>query len=237
MKHLDESQLTAAYFGDEGPSEGAHLDACADCRREYGRLAAVLDAMREVPVPEPSSGWEGRLWRNVEPEFHKRVARRPGRAAWQRWWVAPAFAALLMAAFLAGRFTGPTRNNGTPSGKGRERVLLIALGDHLDRSQIVLAELVNAPEGKQNDISAEQKLASQLIGENRLLRQTAARTGERSSAALLDQLERVLLDIAHSPSSVTPEEMNDLRSQIESQGLLFKIRILGSNAKAKGMKL
>ena len=111
------------------------------------------------------------------------------------------------------------------------------MGDHLDRSQIVLAELANAPESGKTDISSEQQLASRLIGENRLLRQTAQYSGDASDAALLDQLERVLLDIAHSPTQVSSGELKDLQDRIESQGLLFKVRIVGAADRQKGLKL
>jgi hypothetical protein len=123
------------------------------------------------------------------------------------------------------------------SPKSRERVLLITMGDHLDRSQIVLAELANAPESGKTDISAEQQLATRLLGENRLLRQTAQHVGDASDAALLDQLERVLLDIAHSPTEVSSGELKDLQDRIEAQGLLFKVRVVSAADRQKGMKL
>ena len=56
-------------------------------------------------------------------------------------------------------------------------------------------------------------------------------------AALLDQLERVLLDIAHSPTQVSSGELKDLQDRIESQGLLFKVRIVGAADRQKGLKL
>ena len=54
---------------------------------------------------------------------------------------------------------------------------------------------------------------------NRLLRKTAA---------LLEELERTLLDIAHSPSEVSAHQLEDLRKQIEDRGILFKVKVFGS---------
>jgi hypothetical protein len=114
----------------------------------------------------------------------------------------------------------------------RERILLVAVGDHLERSQMVLAELDNAPEGKGKlDISGERQVAEDLLDDNRLYRLTARTTGDNSMASVLDDLERVLLEIAHSPSEISSEQLKDLRTQIESRGLLFKVRVLGSEAR------
>jgi len=108
----------------------------------------------------------------------------------------------------------------------------VAVGDHLERSQMVLAELDNAPDGKGKlDISGERRMAEDLLDDNRLYRQTARSTGDNSMASVLDDLERVLLEIAHSPSEISIEQLNDLREQIESRGLLFKVRVLGSEAR------
>ncbi len=69
------------------------------------------------------------------------------------------------------------------------------------------------------------------------LRQTAARAGDASQAALLDELERVLLDIANSPSNISSGDLETLQRRIESEGLLFKVRITSTDVREKGQKL
>ncbi|HJZ98256.1 MAG TPA: hypothetical protein VKE70_17215, partial [Candidatus Solibacter sp.] len=61
--------------------------------------------------------------------------------------------------------------------------------------------------------------------------QTATRTGDTRIASLLDELERVLVDIRNSPSEVTPQELEAFRKRLEADGILFKIRVLGSNVR------
>lgn len=239
MKHLDQDQLTLLYFGEAGGEAKRHAADCPVCQAEYAALANFLDAMHAVPVPERGGEFEGRLWATIRPRVEEALARRP-LAFFRYWMVAPALAGLLAVAFIAGMYTQHRTEKSSErafSSRARERVLMIAMGDHMDRSQIVLAEIVNAPEGKGADLSAEQQLASSLVGENRLLRQTAMRSGDQASAAVLEDLERVLIEIAHSPSEVSPEEMENLRQRIEAQGLLFKVRVIGSNVREKGMKL
>jgi hypothetical protein len=115
----------------------------------------------------------------------------------------------------------------------RERVLLMAMSDHLDRSQILLSELVHASPGA----LGEQERARDLLNENRLLRTTAMSTGDTSHAALLDELERVLLDVANSPASLSTGELDTMRNRIEGEGLLFKVRIMSSNVRREGQEL
>jgi hypothetical protein len=143
---------------------------------------------------------------------------------------------LLLSAFLVGRLS--RRSDVLASQQQvRERVLLVAVGDHLERSQMVLAELSNAPEQKGRlDISDERELAAELVDDNRLYRETARTTGDTAVASVLDDLERVLLEIAHSPSEISSAQLADLQQEIESRGLLFKVRVLGSNVRDEESK-
>ena len=69
------------------------------------------------------------------------------------------------------------------------------------------------------------------MSESRLYRQTAMHTGDTAVASVLDDLDRVLLDIAHGPSKISPGELEKLRRRLEAEGILFKIRVLGSNVR------
>ena len=48
---------------------------------------------------------------------------------------------------------------------------------------------------------------------------------------LLDDLNRVLLEIAHAPSRLAPADLELLRQRLEAEGILFKIRVLGSTVR------
>jgi polyhydroxyalkanoate synthesis regulator phasin len=156
---------------------------------------------------------------------------------------APAMAVLVIGAFLAGRLSNRAQPRTGPATAAvsnqqiRERILMVAVGDHLERSQMVLAELSNAPEGKGKlDISDERQMAADLLDDNRLYRQTAASTGDKGVASVLDDLENVLMEIAHSPSEVSNQQLDDLRQQIQERGLLFKVRVLGSQVREQESK-
>src|SRR5262249_18066447 len=146
-----------------------------------------------------------------------------------------AMLALLAVAFLAGRFY-PRQDSAPQTAMDTfspERVLLVAVGDYLERSQMVLIELANANAKGPLDISSEQERAQDLVSETRLYRQTAASTGNTSVTGILDELERVLLEIARGPSRLSPAELEKFRARLEAEGILFKIRVVNSNVRSQ----
>lgn len=233
MNHLSEEQLLDAYYGDSGPGLRQHLSDCAECRSSFDRMKELLDSVREYPAPERGSGYGAEVWARVLPQL---PLAKPRRKWFHGWALAPALATVLAIAFIAGMLTQRQRQLAAISTTARERVLLIAMSEHLDRSQIVLTELVNATPASM-DLSDQRNRARDLLNENRLLRQTALRAGDSSDAALLDELERVLLDIANSPPDISADDLEALQKRIESEGLLFKVRITSTDVRQKGQKL
>ena len=232
MKHLTEQELILHYYG-EDEAAGGHLRDCEDCRRGYQALQRTLNAVDALPVPERAPGYEAQVWNRIE----HRLPSRPTRS-W--WWAAPSWAAaaaLIAVAFFAGRFL--QRPVVSTAGASSERILLIAVGDHLERSQMVLAELANSntPGAGKLDIGYERKTAQDLVESNRLYRQTANRTGDRATASLLDDLERVLLEIANSPVQLSGRQLEDLRREIKDDGLQFKVRVYQTNIQERDKTL
>ena len=241
--HLHDDDLVLHYYGempaaDERRAE-SHLSACAECQASYARLQRVMAFVDSAPAIEAVPGFERTVWARLEPALHT------SRGGWLSWFVfSPvrvAFTAglviLLGAAFMAGRLTRTAGPGGAPQSAEtvRERILLVDLGEHLDRSQMVLVELVSAPPSDETggsvDISLEQARAEQLVAANRLYRQTAASTGDAGMASVLDELERVLVDIAASPSTMSQADLDSVRRRIDSKELLFKVRVVSSQVR------
>ena len=97
---------------------------------------------------------------------------------------------------------------------------------------MILVELTHAPQGNGVDISSEQKRADELLASNRLYRQAAVKNGDADIAAVLDELERVLLEVTHEPSKVDGEQMQAIQKRIEAKGILFKVRVIGSKVRS-----
>jgi len=245
MNHFTEEELIAYRNGETTQREAiaAHLTACSACRAELERIEAVLHALDNLPVPERGADYGRAVWQQIAPRLPEKAGR-----GW-RVWFAPrhllafgSVAAMVALAFVAGRLVGP-KNPGTPpvpvadASQVRERVLVVAVGDHLGKSEMVLMELANAapqhPGQKEINISAEQKRAEDLLDANRLYRETAKQGGDAALASVLDDLERVLTDVAHSPDEITPARLATLQKRIEAHGILFKVRVVGKELQDK----
>ncbi len=232
MNHPTQEQLTDAYYEGVHSELLQHLADCDDCRSRFESLRDLLDWARNYPVPERDPSYGHEVWARLLPHLPKRKQH----FRWLGWWsIVPGVAALLVVAFFSGMLIEQQRQEGISS-EARERIFLMTVSDHLERSQIVLTELLNSVPGSL-DWSDERDRARDLIAENRLLRQSALHAGDRSNAALLDELERVLLGVANSPSDITADELDNLRRDIQSEGLLFKVRITSFDARQKGQKL
>jgi hypothetical protein len=235
VSHLTEEDLILHHFGeDEAPADAAaHLRECAACREA---LLALRGELAAVPMPEPpprGEGYGAEVWARLRPRLAE--GPRGPRIAWRQVWAPVGLAASLVLAFLLGRhWPHEAHAPAAVSAAARERILLLAVGDHLERSEMLLVELVNAgTDGKDVDISTQQQYAEELVGANRLYRQTVVRAGEPGVASLLEELERLLVEVAHRPSSLNPAELTDIRSRIESRGLLFRVRVIETQMREK----
>src|SRR5262249_48406571 len=144
---------------------------------------------------------------------------------------------LMAIAFVAGRLWpagGPAsqpaigvveRTAPSSASDADDRVRLAAISDHLDRSERVLLDLMNA-QGDRVDLSDQQVWAADLIDSNRLYRDAATQAGDLMIATVLDDLERSLLDVVHGPSTLTPAQLDDVRTRVDAAALLFKVRVL-----------
>jgi hypothetical protein len=50
---------------------------------------------------------------------------------------------------------------------------------------------------------------------------------------MLEELERVLVEVSAGPERLAPGDLAELQRRIESRGLLFKIRVVGSQVRER----
>ena len=243
MKHRTEEELIGYRDGEQKDREGiaVHLKECGECRNELERIEAVFTALDAIAVPDPGEDYGQRVWRQIADRLpEKRASLWRGWFWWKPLAVAGAMAALIVLAFVIGVRKGRHEVGAkvVDAGKVRERVLVVAVGDHLGRSEMMLMELENAQPAESGqkviNISTTQRRAEDLVEENRLYRQTALKEGDRAMASTLDELERVLLDIANSPDEVTPAQFEALRKRVEARGILFKVRVVNQDLRERG---
>ncbi len=191
MDHVREEELVLLYYGEAGADDArAHVEACAVCREEFQALQRLLNTMDAGAVPE-------------------RVRR-------YAWGAVGALAAGLMVG-VALQFGGGHEAPAPERDNVSARVLEVALESHLESSRLVLTEIVN---GQDTADEWTRETAEDLLADNRLYRQTAEAEGQTDTGQLLEDLEEVLVEVAHAPAG-----SEELRRRIEAKGVLFAIQV------------
>jgi hypothetical protein len=238
VKHCSDEDLILRFYGEDDVEVGRHVLECPECAAAYSDLAETLKMIPVDEVPAPGPRYGLRVWQQVRHVVTE--AESPWRVLWKEWnrvGVTGLAAALLVAGFIAGR-SWRDADRVSPSGDEthasdtQRRILLTVVAEHFDRSGRVLTDIMNASDG--DDISAEQQWAADLLATSRLYRQDAEAAGERSVAAVLDELERALLEIVHSPARATRADLEQMRRRIDAASLLFKVRVLSGELEERG---
>ena len=246
---IGEDELILHYYGesaDPGAIDKA-LAADAALARRYAALARDLAAatVATVDTPEPPADLAARVWRELRPRLAAKRSWRDrlfpalsggvdnGTGWGPRWTVATAALALVAAlgiGYLAGRreASSPapeTVASGLSAG-ARERLLLASVESHLAGSERLLTRVTNAAPTDATALAEESAWAEALVQSNRLYRRAAERSGQRRIVALLDELEPLLLELAHSEAAA-PDDLANAQRRIENTDLLFKLRVTG----------
>lgn len=249
MWHPTEDDLVLHFYGEGGPDEerriDEHLPGCSACRQAWTDLGDTLKLVDAATVPEPAEEFERVMWARIQQVLPD--APRP-RLAWQ-WKPALGMAAALVAAVGLGygwrvgheprlvspaAFSTPTtspvtiRTAAADLKRTRERVLLTALSDHFQQSEVLLTELMNSPDEGRVDLAFERTAAGDLVASGRLYRVTAEQSGDLQLARMLDDLESVLVEVARSPDHIARRDSDSLRTRIDDQSLLFKVRAVSN---------
>jgi hypothetical protein len=247
--HLTEDELILHFYGDGRPDReaavDAHLHACQSCQAMWAEITQSLKMADAVRVPEPDAGFERAMWARIQPALPEQPGRRTvlqslfgtreSRGRLSAWLVPAAgvAAAAVVVAAVAGRgwrtepprpVAPPVATRAAADPAGRERVLLTALGDHFQRSELLLVEVMNATASPSQELGFERQTADDLVESSRLYRQAAQQNGNPRLAQMLEDLESVLVEIARSPDHVDRQDFRSLRARIDRDDLLFKVR-------------
>jgi hypothetical protein len=241
MRHLTDEELLLDFYGegseDDRARTRAHIEQCEECRALDDELREVLAAIDAAPISEPPSGFEREMWARIEPLL-------PVERTWRMGWLMPRLAVaasigvLLVAAFAAGRVWDRQAQRSSTAEMDEamvtERLLRAAVEDHLDRSQRMLVELVNADYEVGAPAIGDRARAADLVAAGRLYRRSALQAGDAEIGALLEDLERVLVEVANGPADIAPEELARLRRRIDDQDLMFRVRVVAREIRERG---
>lgn len=239
--HLSEEELILHYYGetsrDDQPRLVDHLASCGECEAANQSLHRVLTMVDSAAPVEARPGFERDVWARLEPQLQEKPAGWRTFFWAPQWALAGGVAALVLVAFMAGRISN-TPGVVAPSPQqasdvSSERVLQAAVGDHLDRTQMMLVELANAETDGADVLAGEQVRAADLVAANRLMRQSALQSGDAAIVDILEDLERVLLEVANAPANASSNDLTDLQSRITTEDLLFRLRVIASEMRQR----
>ncbi|HEY8551097.1 MAG TPA: hypothetical protein VIL35_14165 [Vicinamibacterales bacterium] len=238
--HIELPELVLLHSGElRDPALEAHVTQCAACRAELEAVVRVLSTFDARHTPDPGPEYGAAVWQAIAP----RLDTAPRRFSFWRlpavasWWVpqaafASAVALLLVIGFAnlpdgtlqpeEGRATTATA---APDG-ARDQILMAAVNDHLERASLMLTELNNAEEP--DEVQEALYSADDLASANRLYRQAAVLAGDRRTAALLEDLERMLVEVAHTraPQDSDPIDPDDLRARLDTREAAQRLQLV-----------
>ncbi|MBS1801169.1 MAG: hypothetical protein JSS95_15255 [Acidobacteria bacterium] len=238
MNHFTEEELIDYHYGESASADAVarHLRECADCARNYAAIERDLAEIAVPVTPLRSEDYGQQVWDGIRGSL--RAYPAPERRHWFRfapgnqWKGLAAVAACLLVvagAFFAGRLwehrnpQHPVANNAAGD-QGRQKVVLLVLGDHLDRSERLLVELKHAEPSTEGSMQAE---ARDLLAANRLYRESV-KSSDPTLANALDHLERVLIEVSNEPAGLSQARLDELQKEMNTDGLLFEVRVLRS---------
>jgi hypothetical protein len=234
MKHWTEEELIEHYYEEAAspPRTASHLLECHICAEAYAALRQDLAAVKPAAVPVRDAHYGEQVWqslRNSLPVYEKQKRRWLNLNIWKSLSYATACALLVAVAFFAGRqweHHRPQPPQLAANNQPARPIVLVVMGDHLDRSERLLIELNHADTAAAaSPVKAE---ASDLLSANRLYRESATRAGDPQLTAALDRLERVLVEIVNEPDGSSPAHLARLQKEMNTDGLLFEVRVLRS---------
>jgi len=252
MKHPKEEELIAYQDGqlENRAMITAHLADCPECQAELARIDALLAAINSIPVPEPAEDYGQQVWQQISPGLPEKRAHwwdflfsEPKTLGWlapRRWVAAGAIAALFSPPLSLVALVSPSY----PALRWRSTRAKFANASWfwpLATSRALRNDSSGTREQRPSECRAKssQHIAraaarGRVTRRKSPVRQTALEQGDSALAGVLDELERVLLDVAHSPQQLTPVQLQGLRQRIETRNILFKVRVVGKELQQRG---
>ena len=110
----------------------------------------------------------------------------------------------------------------------KQRIVVVVLSDHLDRSERLLVELKHADADSEEMVSPLRDEARSLQAANRICREDAKKNDDPALTKALDRLDGVLAELANQPGGLNAAALARLQDEMKSDSLLFEVRVLRS---------
>lgn len=218
-----------------------HVASCAHCESELQLLrqvTATLPILVEADKERSEAFW-ATFPSRVEQRI--RTAPAPRNTLWKAlesalvarprlaFSMAGGLALLCAAVFTWNLFStrlADTRDNVAhmPVEPAQQTATSAELAQYLRRSKVLLVGIANMKqeEGRPVDLGIERRTSRELVQEARLLRQQPL---DEYSAHLVDNLQRILIELANIEEQTDLHDVEILRGGIRKENLLFRIRM------------
>jgi hypothetical protein len=110
----------------------------------------------------------------------------------------------------------------------QQRLVVVVLSDHLERSERLLVELKHADAGSEEMVSPLRDEARSLLTANRVCRRNAEKNDDPALAAALARLDHLLVELANHQGGLNAAALARLQEEMNSDSLLFEVRVLRS---------
>jgi hypothetical protein len=236
MNHLSQEELIDYYYC-ESPDKSVieeHLQRCSACAETLAELQGDLAAIEAIEPPARDPAYDDRVWTSLTGSL---PAWPQCRRSWFRSDLlrglsyAAACALLVAGAFYAGRLweqRGHPHIAAAPivSFPPHEHVVLVVLGDHLDRSERLLVELKHIDADNAEMIPPLRDEARNLLPANHICRKNAQQSGDPALEGALGHLDSLLDQLANQPGGLNAAAIERLQSEMNVEGLLLEVRVL-----------
>jgi hypothetical protein len=241
MNHLTDQELMEYGYGEgDRAAIEKHFAACENCEKAYGALQLDLAEMKFEEPPVRDASYGDRVWESLEgrlPAYPARKRSWLGGGLWRNLSLAAACAGLVACAFFGGRMwerreakiaSGNHPAQAQPNTHTPQRVVVVVLSDHLDRTERLLVELKHADADNTEMVSPLRDEARSLLPANRICRKNVKREDDPALATALDHLDRLLAEMANEPGGLNSATITRLQDEMNKDGLLFEVRVLRS---------
>jgi hypothetical protein len=177
--------------------------------------------------------WETNGTTEVVP-LRERLPR--GYRLWRGMAYAAGCAVLVAAAFYGGRVYEHWQHEKSVEQNAKvhapaaaaPKVVVVVLGDHLDRSERLLVELKHADADSPELVNPLRQEARELLAANHVFRDDAEKEGDPALTEALSHLDTLLNEVAYQQGGLDAAALERIKDEMNADGLLFEVRVLRS---------